>query len=162
MATNILWQSKYSSVLYHVHVIWPLSIKVGIQLPVFLHILIPSSKNLTVKSLVNLLKPVFSEEGSNNRKYENEIYSVFMKYLRKVAGKNKMHSILFNIVVLHLYTIWCINSGINSSTFKIVPLLELGRLPVTSLLYLMYNLIKKNTLYSSSDRSNCKLQIFQK
>ena len=146
MATNILWQSKYSSVLYHVHVIWPLSIKVGIQLPVFLHILIPSSKNLTVKSLVNLLKPVFSEEGSNNRKYENEIYSVFMKYVRKVADKNKMHSILFNIVVLHLYTIWCINSGINSSTFKIkisvsticlsvgVPLLELGRLLVTSLI----------------------------
>ena len=36
---------------------------------------------------MSVLKPVFSEEGSNKRKFENEVYSAFMKYLRKVAGK---------------------------------------------------------------------------
>ena len=42
---------------------------------------------LTVRSLVGLLKPRFSEEGSNRRRFENEIYGQFMKYIRLVASK---------------------------------------------------------------------------
>lgn len=48
---------------------------------------IQSQKNKTnLKEFANLFKPTFSEEGSNKRKFENEVYSMFMNYLRKVAS----------------------------------------------------------------------------
>ena len=56
--------------------------------PLFLHLLRPSQAGvLTLKKLTNLLKPDFGEEGSNRRRFEGEVYSNFLKYLRQVAGK---------------------------------------------------------------------------
>ena len=41
-----------------------------------------------MKSLTTLLQPDFSEVGSNKGKFENQVYSAFLKYLRSVASKN--------------------------------------------------------------------------
>ena len=55
----------------------------------FLHLLRPGpSQPLTVKNVTNLLKPEFSEEGSNSRTFENVVYAKFMKYLREAASKS--------------------------------------------------------------------------
>ena len=54
----------------------------------FLHLLRPNQTGvLTLKKVTNLLKPDFSEEGSNRRWFEGEVYSNFLKYLRQTAGK---------------------------------------------------------------------------
>jgi len=37
--------------------------------------------------LTSLLKPQFSETGSNNRQYEQVVYAAFTRYLREVASK---------------------------------------------------------------------------
>lgn len=42
---------------------------------------------LTVKRLINIFKPTFSEERSNNRMLETSVYAVFLKYIREVASK---------------------------------------------------------------------------
>jgi hypothetical protein len=42
---------------------------------------------LTVKRVINIFKPTFSEEGSNNRMLEKSVYAVFLKYIREVASK---------------------------------------------------------------------------
>lgn len=39
-----------------------------------------------LKALIQILKPKFSEEGSNSR-VENSVYSAYLKYLRAVASK---------------------------------------------------------------------------
>ncbi|KAJ7385152.1 hypothetical protein OS493_017528 [Desmophyllum pertusum] len=63
--------------------------QIGRDLPIFLHLLRPGpSQDLTVRIVTNLLKPAFSEEGTNSRKFENEVYELFMKYLR-VAGSGR-------------------------------------------------------------------------
>ena len=55
----------------------------------FLHLLRPTPPQpLTVKNVTNLLKPEFSEEGSNSRTFENAVYTKFMKYLREAASKS--------------------------------------------------------------------------
>ena len=53
----------------------------------FLHLFTPSQTKLTLKALLQILKPSFSEEGSNDRHFENAVYSVYLKYLRSVASK---------------------------------------------------------------------------
>lgn len=45
-----------------------------------------SSSTLTLKKLLLLLKPNFTEEGSNKRLFENSVYSCFVKYARNVAS----------------------------------------------------------------------------
>ena len=42
---------------------------------------------MTFRRLVSLLKPVFVEDGSSERTYQNKVYNVFLKYLRE-AGSN--------------------------------------------------------------------------
>ncbi|XP_070549505.1 uncharacterized protein [Ptychodera flava] len=42
---------------------------------------------LTFRKLKTLLKPKFSPEGSNNRKLENDVYAIFIAYMREAAGK---------------------------------------------------------------------------
>ena len=42
---------------------------------------------LTVKKLVNLFRPVFSEEGSNSCRLEKSVYALFLKYIWEVASK---------------------------------------------------------------------------
>ena len=63
----------------------------------FLYLLRHSqAETLTVKKVTHLLKPEFSEEGTNSRKFENAVYSQFLKYLREVASKiylNKMNNL---------------------------------------------------------------------
>lgn len=52
----------------------------------FVHLLNPSTTCLTLKAVTQLLKPHFSEEGSNDRKYENSVYSAFLRYMRSAAS----------------------------------------------------------------------------
>ena len=41
---------------------------------------------MTFRRLVSLLlKPVFAENGSNERTYQNKVYNVFLKYLREAV-----------------------------------------------------------------------------
>ena len=57
-------------------------------MPIFLHLFRPSEASvLSVKMLTNLLKPSFSKTGTNKRRFENEVYAVFTKYLREAASK---------------------------------------------------------------------------
>lgn len=53
----------------------------------FVHLFRPSQTTLTLKAVIQILKPVFSEEGSNSRQLENSVYSAYLKYLRAVASK---------------------------------------------------------------------------
>ncbi|XP_061171879.1 uncharacterized protein LOC133181380 [Saccostrea echinata] len=61
-------------------------IKVGSILTMFVHLLRPSKTCLTLKAVTQLLKPQFSEDGSNDRKYENYVYAAFLRYLRAAAS----------------------------------------------------------------------------
>ena len=62
------------------------------KFPMFLYLLRPPQNNakLTVPLIVHLLKPTFSEEGSNCLKYEKAVYSKFVKYLRDVASGRRV------------------------------------------------------------------------
>ena len=51
---------------------------------------------MTFRRLVSLLKPVFAEDGSNERTYQNEVYNVILKYLREV-GSEYFQYILVNL-----------------------------------------------------------------
>ena len=51
---------------------------------------------MTFRRLVSLLKPVFAEDGSNERTYQNKVYNVFLKYLREV-GSEYFQYILVNL-----------------------------------------------------------------
>ena len=44
------------------------------------------ANQLSRKQLAFLLKPSSSEEGTNARKYENDVYAAFTKYVRESAG----------------------------------------------------------------------------
>lgn len=37
--------------------------------------------------LTTLLKPQFSEDGSNSKEMEKKVYAAFLRYLREVASK---------------------------------------------------------------------------
>ncbi|KAK3737738.1 hypothetical protein QZH41_018284 [Actinostola sp. cb2023] len=41
---------------------------------------------MTIRKLQFFLKPDFSEDGTNTRKFEGEMYSVFVHYLREAAS----------------------------------------------------------------------------
>ena len=61
--------------------------QIAINLPLFLHLMHPNEANqLSRKKLILFLKPSFSEEGSNARKYENDVYAFFAKYVRETAS----------------------------------------------------------------------------
>ena len=55
-------------------------------LPELKFLLQPSKTTITMKRITTLLRPSFSEEGSNAFHYEKEVYSLLIKYLREVAG----------------------------------------------------------------------------
>ena len=56
-------------------------------LTLFLHLLRPSEANqFSRRQLMLLLQPSFSEEGSNTRKYENEVFALFSKYVSEAAN----------------------------------------------------------------------------
>lgn len=57
-------------------------------MPIFKNLFHPSPMSkLNVRSFVNLLSVNFSEEGSNSRKFEKEVYGKFYNYVREVACK---------------------------------------------------------------------------
>ena len=63
--------------------------EVATSLPVFLYLLRANESNqLSRRQLILLLRPSFSEEGTNVRKYENDAYAAFLKYVREaVSGR---------------------------------------------------------------------------
>lgn len=61
------------------------------ELPMLHHLLQNhNERKLTVPMLLNLLKPKFSEDGSNKLKYEKEVYHLFVRYLREVASGRRL------------------------------------------------------------------------
>ena len=61
--------------------------EVATSLPVFLYLLRANeSSQLSRRQLILLLRPSFSEEGTNIRKYENDAYAAFSKYVREAAS----------------------------------------------------------------------------
>ena len=61
------------------------------------HLFLPNENTqMTFRRLVSLLKPVFAEDGSNERTYQNKVYNVFLKYLRE-AGSKYFQYILVNL-----------------------------------------------------------------
>ena len=57
------------------------------QLPMLVHLLRPDSQHkVNVPKLLLILKPNFSEEGSNTLRYEKEVYQLFVRYAREVAS----------------------------------------------------------------------------
>ena len=62
-----------------------------IKFPQLLYLPRPGGQNrgLNVQKPLQLVKPVFSEEGSNSLKFEKEVYQVFIKYIREVAANRR-------------------------------------------------------------------------
>ena len=61
--------------------------EIATRLPVFLYLLRANESNqLSRRQLILLLRPSFSEEGTNVRKYENDTYAAFSKYIREAAS----------------------------------------------------------------------------
>ena len=62
-----------------------------------LHLFRPNENaQMKFRRLVSLLKPVFAEDGFNERTYQNKLYNVFLKYLRE-AGSQYFQYILVNL-----------------------------------------------------------------
>ena len=60
---------------------------------------------------MQLLKPIFAEEGSNTRKLEDAVYSSFMKYLREASSKLiyclfYFHSVMQFVICVNLIHSW--------------------------------------------------------
>ncbi|CAH3139854.1 unnamed protein product [Porites lobata] len=61
--------------------------ELGSRMPTFLHLFRPNPVSiLTSRKLTMLLTPSLSPEGSNRKKFETEVYSLFVKYLREAAS----------------------------------------------------------------------------
>ena len=62
-----------------------------------LHLFRPNENaQMKFRRLVSLLKPVFAEDGFNERTYQNKLYNVYLKYLRE-AGSEYFQYILVNL-----------------------------------------------------------------
>ena len=62
-----------------------------------LHLFRPNENaQMKFRRLVSLLKPVFAEDGFNERTYQHKLYNVFLKYLRE-AGSEYFQYILVNL-----------------------------------------------------------------
>ena len=61
------------------------------ELPMLVHILRPQARGkLSVQMLLHILKPNFSEEGSNTLKKEKRSFQLFVKYAREVAASRRL------------------------------------------------------------------------
>ena len=61
--------------------------EIATSLPVFSYLLCANESNqLSRRQLILLLQPSFSEDGTNVRKYENDTYTAFSKYVREAAS----------------------------------------------------------------------------
>ena len=62
---------------------------------------------LTKPKLIKLLRPRFSDEGSNIREKEIAVYRTFLEYLKEVTGELATERIL--------------SAGVESGYFKLLP-----------------------------------------
>jgi len=63
-------------------------LQIAKKFPIFIHLFRRNEAPLmTIRKLQFFLKPEFSEDGTNTRKFEGEMYSVFVHYLREAASK---------------------------------------------------------------------------
>ncbi|CAH3172828.1 unnamed protein product [Porites lobata] len=61
------------------------------ELPMLIHLLrLQGQQKLGVQMLLQILKPQFSEEGSNALKKEKELYQLFVRYVREVAASRRV------------------------------------------------------------------------
>ena len=60
---------------------------------------------MTFRRILALLKLNFAEYGSNERLYQNKVYTIFVKYLREAGGKCFV-AIVVLVVVLVSSCIW--------------------------------------------------------
>uniref|UniRef100_A0A7M5UM64 HECT domain-containing protein n=1 Tax=Clytia hemisphaerica TaxID=252671 RepID=A0A7M5UM64_9CNID len=60
--------------------------QIGRSLPTFLHLFRGGLQPLTVKRLTQIMRPVFKEEGTNARIFENKLFEQFRKYIKEVAA----------------------------------------------------------------------------
>lgn len=74
-------------------------LQIMMKLPPFLYLFVPSDASaLSVKKLVHLLNPKLSEQGSNSRKYQKEVYGAFIRYVKEVAaGRRVSGSLTLNL-----------------------------------------------------------------
>ena len=69
------------------------------KFPILRHLFQPNPKSaLSRKGLLRLLEPQFSIEGCNRRKREEEVYTIFNKYLRETAAGRFNNVTLENIL----------------------------------------------------------------
>ena len=50
--------------------------------------------------MISLLKPIFAEDGSNERLYQNKVYNIFVKYLREAGSKYFVVVVVLVVVLL--------------------------------------------------------------
>lgn len=63
-------------------------IQIGKELPILKEVFRPgNTERLTLKRLMCLLKPSFSEPQTNSRKYEGEVYTLLKEYFKEAASK---------------------------------------------------------------------------
>ena len=81
------------SILFHI------DSQVAEKIPAFMN---PFRRNenplLTIKRLQALLSPQFSDQGTNQRKFEGEAYSDFITCLREVASKYSNNHVFLKIL----------------------------------------------------------------
>ena len=56
----------------------------------FINIFRHHQERLTVRGLIQLLQPQFSEEGTNKLQYEKMVYNKFIKYVREAAAGRRI------------------------------------------------------------------------
>ena len=61
-------------------------LKVFQKVPVFLHLLWPTTHKLAVRMPLHVLSPKFSEEGSSTYQREKQLYGLCVKYVREVSS----------------------------------------------------------------------------
>ena len=54
---------------------------------------------MTFRRIISLLKPNFTEDGSNERLYQNKVYNIFVKYLREASSKYFVVVVVVFVVV---------------------------------------------------------------
>ena len=65
----------------------------GQKFPIFLHLFRPTNTRLTVKIMTSLLKPKFSDTGSNALPHEKVVYGKLVKYMREVEAGRRVVSL---------------------------------------------------------------------
>jgi len=78
-------------------------------------------KSISLRKLMLLLTPVFSERGSNKRSAEDESYKIFVNYLRDVTGTTYTIGLLniFQCIVIH--RLFSLSSSVATDTWRSLP-----------------------------------------